>query len=143
MSYVDDFGLKQSYGFLEAKESSALNKYGIKQIVVDVSGLVATASQKFEGAFIPKGSVIKGAYLVVSKAGTTPATTVDLGTCKADGTAIDADGLVDGATLAAGGKVGAGALVNAQVAEDSYICGLVSAAAGAAGLEGALIIDYV
>lgn len=149
MAYTDDFGIRAVYGLGSdgkgelAKEVGAQNKYAIKQIVVDVSGVVSTTAQQMQGAFLPKGSIVLSAYLAVTKAGATAATTVDIGTCKLDGTTIDADGLVDGATLAAGGKVGAGAQINAQMAEDEAITVLVSAAAGAAGMEGKLFIDYV
>lgn len=149
MSYTDDFGIRATYGLDEtgkgelAKESGAQNKYAIKQIVADVSGITSTSAQQLLGAFIPKGSIILRAYLAVTKAATTAATTIDIGTCKLDGTTVDSDGLVDGATLAAQGTVGAGAQINKQVAEDEAITVLVSAAAGAAGMEGKLIIDYV
>lgn len=149
MAYTDDFGIRAVYG-LDAdgkgelsKESGAQNKYAIKQIVADVSGIVSTTAQQLQGAFIPKGSIILRAYLAVTKAATTAATTIDIGTCQLDGTTVDADGLVDGATLAAQGNVGAGAQINKQVAYDEAITVLVSAAAGAAGMEGKLIIDYV
>lgn len=149
MSYTDDFGLRACYGLGAdgkgelAKESGAQNKYAIKQIVADVSGITSTTAVQLQGAFIPKGSIILRAYLAVTKAGATAATTTDIGTCKLDGTTVDADGLVDGATLAAQGNVGAGAQINKQVAEDEAITVLVSAAAGAAGWEGKLIVDYV
>lgn len=149
MAYTDDFGIRATYGLDAtgkgelAKESGAQNKYAIKQIVADVSGITSQSAQQLLGAFIPKGSIILRAYLAVTKAGATPATTIDIGTCKLDGTTVDADGLVDGATLAAGGNVGAGAQINKQVAEDEAITVLVTASAGAAGMEGKLIIDYV
>lgn len=149
MAYTDDFGIRATYGLDAtgkgelAKESGAQNKYAIKQIVADVSGITSTTAQQLLGAFIPKGSIILRAYLAVTKAATTAATTIDIGTCQLDGTTVDADGLVDGATLAAQGNVGAGAQINKQVAYDEAITVLVSAAAGAAGMEGKLIIDYV
>jgi hypothetical protein len=149
MSYIDDFGIRATYGLDAtgkgelAKESGAQNKYAIKQIVADVSGITSTTAVQLKGAFIPKGSIILRAYLAVTKAGATAATTTDIGTCKLDGTTVDADGLVDGATLAAQGNVGAGAQINKQVAYDEAITVLVSAAAGAAGFEGKLIVDYV
>ena len=149
MSYTDDFGLKASYGLDAdgkgevAKEVGAQNKYAIKQIVADVSGIVSTSAVQLAGAFIPKGSVVLRAYLAVTSAASTSATTIDIGTCKLDGTTVDADGLVDGATLAAQGNVGAGAQINKQVEFDEAITALVSSAAGAAGMEGKLIIDYV
>ena len=149
MAYTDDFGLRAVYGLgADGKselpnESGAQNKYAVKQLVVDVSGVVSTSALQMKGAFLPKGSIILSAYLAVTKAATAGATTVDIGTCKLDGTTVDSDDLVDGATLAAGGKVGAGAQINAQVAFDEAITVLVSAADGAAGMEGKLIIDYV
>ena len=149
MSYTDDFGLKASYGLDAdgkgevAKEVGAQNKYAIKQIVADVSGIVSTSAVQLAGAFIPKGSVVLRAYLAVTSAASTSATTIDIGTCKLDGTTVDADGLVDGATLAAQGNVGAGAQINKQVEFDEAITALVSSAAGAAGMVGKLVVDYI
>ena len=149
MAYTDDFGLRAVYGLgADGKgelpnESGAQNKYAVKQIVADLSGITSTSAVQLKGAFLPKGSIILSAYLAVSKDASTNSTTVDVGTCKLDGTTVDADGLVDGATLAAGGKVGAGAQINAQVAYDEAITVLTSSAAGAAGHESKLIIDYV
>lgn len=149
MSYTDDFGLRAVYGLGAdgkgelAKEVGAQNKYAIKQIVADVSGITSTSALQLKGAFIPKGSIILRAYLAITKAADTAATTTDIGTCQLDGTTVDADGLVDGATLAAQGNVGAGAQINKQVAYDEAITVLVSSAAGAAGFEGKLIVDYV
>ena len=149
MAYTDDFGIRAVYGLDAdgkgeiAKEVGSQNKYAIKQIVADVSGITSTSAVQLAGAFIPKGSIILRAYLAVTKAGDTAATTTDIGTCQLDGTTVDADGLVDGATLAAQGNVGAGAQINKQVAYDEAITVLVSAAAGAAGWEGKLYIDYV
>ena len=151
MSYIDDFGIRAVYGLGAdgkgelASESAAQNKYAIKQIVADVSGITSTSAVQLKGAFIPKGSVIVRAYLVGTKAATTNTTTTDIGTINVDGTATgaDPDGLVDGAELKAQGHVGLGAQINKQVAFDSAITVLVSAAAGAAGFEGKLIVDYV
>ena len=149
MAYTDDFGIRAVYGLDAdgegeiAKEVGAQNKYAIKQIVADVSGITSTTAVQLQGAFLPKGSIIVRAYLAVEKDGATNSTTVDIGTCQLDGTTVDADGLVDGATLASGGKVGAGAQINAKVAYDEAITVLVSASAGAAGWEGKLYIDYV
>ena len=149
MSYTDDFGLRATYGLGAdgkgelAKEVGAQNKYAIKQIVADVSGITSTTAVQLLGAFIPKGSIIVRAYLAVTKAASTAATTIDIGTCQLDGTTVDADGLVDGATLAAQGNVGAGAQINKQVAYDDAITVLVSASAGAAGMEGKLFVDYI
>ena len=149
MAYTDDFGIRAVYGLGAdgkgelAKEVGAQNKYAIKQIVADVSGITSTSALQLKGAFIPKGSIILRAYLAITKAADTAATTTDIGTCQLDGTTVDADGLVDGATLAAQGNVGAGAQINKQVAYDEAITVLVSSAAGAAGFEGKLIVDYV
>lgn len=149
MSYTDDFGLRSTYGLGAdgkgelAKEVGAQNKYAIKQIVADVSGIVSTSAVQLQGAFIPKGSVVLRAYLAVTTAATSAATTIDIGTCKLDGTTVDADGLVDGATLAAQGNVGAGAQINKQVEFDEAITALVSSASGAAGMVGKLVVDYI
>lgn len=150
MAYIDDFGLDAQYGLdangkSEAKNPSAApNKYCVKQVVVEINGdELTTTATKLRNAFIAKGSVIFGCDLVGFTAAGTPATTVDIGTCEKDGTAIDADGLVDGGALGTGAATGAGALIGKQVAKDSYVSILTSSVAGAAGFKGVLVIDYI
>ena len=138
--YESDFGIGVFTGVDEVENqnrTSSLLTYGaISQIIVpvqEVAGELAPTdnaavldSGVFKGfdrgiAKIPAGAVIKDCYLVVRGAATSG--TLDVGTYKKDGTAIDADGLLDGADITATGLVNttAGALIGTKVAEDSYI----------------------
>lgn len=138
--YESDFGIGVFTGIDEVENqnrTSSLLTYGaISQIIVpvqEVAGELAptdNAAVLNSGAFkgfdrgiakIPAGAVIKDCYLVVRGAATSG--TLDVGTYKKDGTAIDADGLLDGADITATGLVNttAGALIGTKVAEDSYI----------------------
>lgn len=153
MTYTDAFGMKVTYGVGEAKDANGVvdvTHFGavkqIQQVIdFDKDGVPSTTDLTIRSSKVPAGSAILDARLVVLKAAATAATTVDVGTCKLDGTAIDADGLVAGAALSAGVKAGEGALINTVVAEDSYISVAPSATTAAAlgGLVAILIIDYV
>ena len=139
--YESDFGIGVFTGIDEVENqnrTSQLLTYGVvnqvKVPVQVVSGELAPTdngakyvTNAFVGfdrgiAKIPAGAIIKDCYLVIR----TPAaasSTLDVGTYKADGTAIDADGLLDGAATDAAGLVNttAGALIGTKVTEDSYI----------------------
>lgn len=153
MTYTDAFGMKVTYGVGEAKDSNGVvdvTHFGavkqIQQVIdFDKDGVPSTTDLTIRSSKVPAGSAILNARLVVLKAAATAATTVDVGTCKLDGTAIDADGLVAGAALSAGVKAGEGSLIGTVVAEDSYISVAPSASTAAAlgGLVAILIIDYV
>lgn len=156
MAYTDAFGMKVTYGAGESKDLngcvSEVTFGAIHQISValdfDNLGVPSVTDLTIRSAKIPAGSAILSAYLVVTKAAATAATTVDIGTVELNGTAIDADGLIDGATLAAGVKAGGDAseaLIDTIVAKDSYIKIAPSATTAAAlgGLQGKLIVEYV
>lgn len=154
MSYTDAFGMKVTYGRDEAVDENGLvtvNHFGARhQLVLDIdydaNGLPSVADLTIRSAKIPAGAAIVGADLVVLKAAADATVTVDVGTVKLDGTAIDEDGLVDGATLAAGVKAGAGALIGTVAgADDGYVKVAASstAAADLKGLKALLIVDYV
>ena len=134
--YVDSFGVGVFVGTDEVvneNETSSLLTYGaISQIIVPVKvvdGVLCPSDNAASGtgfgrgaAKIPAGAVIKDCYLVVRGAADTSAT-LDVGTYDDEGTAIDADGLLDGAAIDATGLVNttAGALIGTKVAKDSYI----------------------
>lgn len=155
MAYTDAFGMKVTYGVGEAKDANGVvdvTHFGaIKQIqqVIDFDkdGVPSTTDLTIRSSKIPAGSAILNARLVVLKAAATAATTVDVGTCKLNGTAIDADGLLDGVALSAGVKdpVASEALIGTVVTEDSYISVAPSATTAAAlgGLYAVLVVEYV
>ena len=155
MSYTDAFGMKVTYGTGEAVDKNGavdVTHFGaVKQLelVFDYykSGVPSKNDLTIRSSKIPAGSAILDAKLVVLKAAATAATTVDVGTCKLNGTAIDADGLLDGVALSAGVKtpVASEALIGTVVNEDSYITITPSATTAAAlgGLRAILIVDYV
>lgn len=155
MTYNDAFGMHVTYGLDEAKDrNGAVNvtHFGaVKQIQLNWdhnhNGLPLKSNLTIRSAKIPAGSAILNCRLVVLHAAATAATTVDVGTCKLNGTDIDADGLLDGVALSAGVKtpVASEALIGTVVSEDSYITVTPSATSLAAlgGLNAVLIIDYV
>ena len=153
MTFNDAFGMKVTYGLGEAVDLngcvSEVTFGAIHQISVvidfDALGVPSVSDLTIRNAKIPAGSVVLDAYLSVSNAAAQTATTVDIGTVKLNGTAIDADGLVAAAALSAGLKVGEGAVVKTAVAEDSYIKITPSAATAEAlgGLKAKLIIEYI
>lgn len=156
MAYTDAFGMSVTYGLGEGKDLngcvSEITLGAIHQISVDIDfdklGVPSVSDLTIRSAKIPAGSAVLSAYLVVAKAAATAATTVDIGTVELDGTAIDEDGLLDGAALSAGVKVGGDAseaLIDKIVAKDSYIKIAPSATTAAAlgGLKAKLIVEYV
>lgn len=154
MTYTDAFGMKVTYGIDEAVDKNGavdVTHFGaVKQIQLnwnyDKEGIPSKTDLTIRSAKVPAGSAILDAKLVVLHAAATAATTVDVGTCKLNGTAIDADGLLDGVALSAGVKgVTAEALIGTVVSEDSYITVAPSASTAAAlgGLVATLIIEYV
>lgn len=154
MSYTDAFGMKVTYGRGEAKDlNGAVTEEtlgAVHQISVDIDfdalGVPSVSDLTIRSAKIPAGAAILSARLVVAKAAATTATTVDVGTVKLNGTAIDEDGLIDGADLTAAVKTGAGALIGTiNGTDDAYIKIAPSATTAAAlgGLKGKLIVEYV
>lgn len=153
MTFTDAFGMKVTYGLGEAVDLngcvSEVTFGAIHQISVvvdfDSLGVPSIEDLTIRNAKIPAGSVVLDAYLAISNAAVNPATTVNIGTVKLDGTAIDEDGLVAAEALSAGLKVGEGAVVDTVVAEDSYIKITPSASTAEAlgGLKAKLIIEYI
>jgi len=153
MAYKDAFGMLVTYGREEGVDENGLVdvthfgcKHEITQLIdFDANGMPTATDLTIRSSKVPAGSAILSAKLVVLEPATAAATTVDVGTVKLDGTAIDADGLVAAQALAAGVITGAGALVGTVVAEDSYIKVTPSstAAADLKGLKAVLIVDYV
>lgn len=151
--YKDAFGMNVTYGRDEAVDSNGVvdvTHFGaIHQVVqlidYDKDGMPSVADLTIRSSKIPAGSAVKAVSLVVLTAAADATVTVDVGTVELDGTDIDADGLVDGATLDAGIKAGAGALISKVVAKDSYIKVTPdsTAAADLKGLKALLIIEYV
>lgn len=152
MSYKDSYGLVVTTGRDEAVDKNGLVSVthfgGVYQLEMtidyDAYGVPSVDEISIRNAKIPAGSAILSADLVVKTAAKTPATTVNIGTVKLDGTVVDADGLVAAQALSQGASVGAGALINTVVAEDQYISVTPSAATDAAlgGLKGKLIVTY-
>lgn len=160
MTYKDAFGMNVTYGNGEAKDTNGVvdvTHFGaVKQITqvfdFDKDGIptcIGADNQStltIRSSKIPAGSVIVSARLAVLKAAATPATTLDYGLVGLDAMEIDADGLIAGATCAAGLKTGEGALIGAApLAKDGYIVVDPSAdtAAALGGLVAVLIVEYV
>lgn len=155
--YVSDFGVGVFTGIDEVineNETSSLLTYGaVSQVIVPVkvvNGVLAPADNSASGtgfgrgaAKIPAGAVIKDCFLVIR----TPAaasSTLDVGTYKANGTAIDADGLLDGAATDTAGLINttAGALIGTKVTEDSYIK-VTGTAADFADVDIDLVVEFI
>lgn len=153
MSYKDAFGMEVTYGVGEATDKNGVvdvTHFGaIKQIqqVIDFDkdGIPSALDLTIRSSKVPAGSAIVSAKLAVLKPGATTATTLDIGLVKLDSTAIDADGLVDGATCAAGLNIGAGALIGSVLSEDGYVVVTPSATTAAAlgGLYAVLVVEYI
>lgn len=153
MTFNDAFGMKVTYGLGEAVDLngcvSEVTFGAIHQISVDIDfdamGVPSIEDLTIRSAKLPAGSVVLDAYLSVSNAAAQTSTTVNIGTVKLNGTAIDEDGLVAAAALSAGLKVGEGAVVKTAVAEDSYIkiTPSVATAEALGGLKAKLIIEYI
>lgn len=155
--YLGDFGVERFTGVAEAgnkNEASAILRFGaVHQIVCPVKvvdGVLTPVANLTAGfgrgaAKVPAGSALFDAYVVVKGAAKSGAT-LDVGLAEKDGTAIDADGLVDGATVDVKGiSTGAGALIDAVIAEDGYV--VVDAATGTdadfADADITIIVEYV
>lgn len=153
MAYTDAFGMKVTYGRGEAVDANGVvdvTQFGaihqVTQLIdFDKDGMPSAADLTIRSSKVPAGSAILSASLVVLKAAADATVTVDVGTVELDGTAIDEDGLVDGATLAAGVKAGAGLQISTVMAKDGYIKVTPSStdAADLKGLKALLIVEYV
>jgi len=118
---------------------------------LDLTALPGAADITPLDAFVPAGSYIKEAFLIMSEGATSAgATTLDIGLAEQDGTPIDADG-IDGAiaktAIDAVGEVvrcdgdlsGGTATVGA---DDAYVYFTVGTGPYTAG-KGKLVINYV
>lgn len=153
MAYKDAFGMDVTYGVGEAVDKNGVvdvTHFGaIKQITqvfdYDKDGIPSALDLTIRSSKVPAGSAIVGAKLAVLKPGATTTTTLDVGLVELDSTAIDADGLVAGATCAAGLNVGAGALIGSVLSVDGYVVVTPSATTDAAlkGLYAVLVIEYI
>lgn len=151
--WTNDDGLTVRFGTRETevnKGAQASTAGVVQQIVVDVDAtkIGSSASDNLSvSAFVPAGSLVRSAELIVDEAFVGGGTsTLDVGTYDADGTAIDADGLLAGvaeASLTADTLVvGAGAQVGAVVNSDAYVSMTFGAAAFTAG-SGKLVVEYI
>lgn len=108
--------------------------------LINFDSLPAAEENNDMFTIIPAGAVIDAAYLKVIEA-FTGATDLDFGLVEPDGTAIDPDGLVAAAPIAAGNTIiGAGALIGTVIAEDAM---LIADAANATAGKAELIVRYL
>jgi hypothetical protein len=161
-AYISSFGVPRYVGAGEGEElknrSDIVTEYlfPVKRVITEIDydklGLpdgntLVTGNNGFARgiAAIPAGALVVSATLYVTGAGADGTATVDVGLEEKDGTPIDADGLVDGATIAAGTKTGAGALVGTVLDDEGYVVAAIATgtAANFAGLKGWLVVEYV
>ena len=154
MSYVNSDGLE----ILTAGEAGTAAKRGTvvspkKALVMTITGTDVPSSvdtPQDHDAFIPAGSYITGASLIVTTAFTSGGSaTLTVGTYQQDGTVVDADGIDATIALAAlaankavacdGAAVGGTATVGAN---DVYVEAIYGTAAFTAG-EAKLVIEYI
>lgn len=155
MSYTNADGLQVING---TDQGAAINEGNtvendIRTMVIEIPDATAILSSAAvpspNEAYIPAGSYIKSASLLVETAFTSGgAATLTIGLQEADGSAIDADGIdaaVAKAALAANLAVACdGALVGgtALVQADAYISMIYGTAVFTAG-KGKLVIEYI
>jgi hypothetical protein len=155
MAYVNADGLE----ILAAGDAGTAAKRGTslssqkKALVMTITGTDLSSSAdtpQDHDAFIPAGSYITGAHLIVTTAFTSGCSaTLTIGTYQQDGTTVDADGIDATIALAAlaankgvacdGAAVGGTATVGAN---DVYIEANYGTAAFTAG-EAKLVIEYI
>jgi hypothetical protein len=155
MAYVNADGLE----ILAAGDAGTAAKRGTslssqkKALVMTITGTDLSSSAdtpQDHDAFIPAGSYITGAHLIVTTAFTSGGSaTLTIGTYQQDGTTVDADGIDATIALAAlaankgvacdGAAVGGTATVGAN---DVYIEANYGTAAFTAG-EAKLVIEYI
>ena len=155
MSYVNADGLE----VLTAGEQGTAAKRGTslssqkKSLVMNITGTevpTSVATPQDHDAFIPAGSYITGAHLIVSTAFTSAGSaTLTIGAYTQAGAAVDADGIDAAIALAAIGADKAvacdGALVGGTATvggADVYIEAIYGTAAFTAG-EAKLVIEYI
>jgi hypothetical protein len=155
MSYVNADGLE----ILTAGEQGTPAKRGTslssqkKSLVMNITGTEvpsSVATPQDHDAFIPAGSYITGAHLIVSTAFTSGGSaTLTVGTYTQAGAAVDADGIdatiavadlaADKAVACNGAAVGGTATVGGA---DVYVEAIYGTAAFTAG-EAKLVIEYI
>lgn len=155
MSYVNADGLE----VLTAGEQGTAAKRGTslssqkKSLVMNITGTEvpsSVATPQDHDAFIPAGSYITSASLIVSTAFTSGGSaTLTIGTYQQDGTVVDADGIdatialaaigADKAVACDGAAVGGTATVGGA---DVYVEAIYGTAAFTAG-EAKLVIEYI
>lgn len=155
MSYTNADGLLVlTNGAAGTAADNGIAEYGKKFLVVDIADATAigaaAAAPAANDAFIPAGSYITGAHLVVTTAFTSGGSAaLNIGLYNAAGSAIDADGIdatIAVADLAANKAVACnGALVGGTAtvgAADAYVSWDYDTAAFTAGAA-KLVIEYI
>lgn len=150
---INSDGLYVQYGNQEVANATGTSVANTKQFKVKINDATdigsADVDPRPDEAFIPSGSYITKAYLLVDDAFTSGGSaTLDVGLQEADGTVIDADGLdaaVAVAALAADRAVAMdGALVEGttRLTADAYISLKRNVAAFTAGAA-TLVVEYI
>lgn len=143
----DDQGVVKTQGVSATSMSQVL----VMDLTLTALGTTFGASNiDLNNPYIPAGSLIKRADLVMTTAATSGgAATLTIGTYNAAGTAIDADGIDATVALTAIDAIGetvrcdgAHLTVGGYVAENAYIGAIYATAAFTAGV-GKLYIEYV
>jgi hypothetical protein len=150
VDWTNSDGLEVRFTGPEANQSGAESVGGaIKNLVVDFNFAEAiTAAAWSHESYIPAGSYILSATLIVTSAMTGSSGTLTIGLAQKDGTVIDADGIdaaVAQATLIASAVVKCdGALAGGTAAigaADGYV--YTSLGGTVSGGRGRLVIEYI
>ena len=142
--YVSMFGVTRVLGTSEgssAKNDAAITDGITTKIRVSLKASDSAPDKNVTDTAFGKGIAFipKDAYIVSVKTFNAVAVAgAKVGTYKADGSAIDDDGLVAAAGITAGVATGNGALVNTIAAEDSYI----KVSGTLTGLDGFMVVEY-
>ena len=157
MSYTNADGLRvltnDDQGAVKTQGVSATSMSQVLVVDLTLTALGTTfgaSNIDLNNPYIPAGSLIKRADLVMTTAATSGgAATLTIGTYNAAGTAIDADGIDATVALTAIDAIGetvrcdgAHLTVGGYVAENAYIGAIYATAAFTAGV-GKLYIEYV
>lgn len=157
MSYTNADGLRVLTGLGQADEKAqGVSASGMSQVLVMDITLTALGTSfgssniDLNNPYIPAGSLIKRADLVMTTAGTSGGSaTLTIGTYNSAGTAIDADGIDATVALTAIDAIGetvrcdgAHLTTGGYVAENAYIGAIYATAAFTAGV-GKLYIEYI
>lgn len=149
MSYTNADGLyiitHEDQGALNTKGGA--NHFSRNELIVDFDLTDLSVTPSPLDAFIPAGSFITAAYIVVTEAAA-GGTSVNFGLYQQDGTVIDADGIDAAVATAALGATSAvvcdGALVGgtAQVGSNDAYFGAAATGTYTAG-KGKLVIEFI